>query len=77
MYYALGPNGVERASAYIRKYYSFMGPVADMMVNTLPSSPEAVKGAISAFADVGLDELVLWPCIPDLDQVDGLAKLVG
>jgi hypothetical protein len=24
-----------------------------------------------------VDELVLWPCIPDLDQVDRLAELNG
>jgi len=36
-----------------------------------------VKGAIQAFTDIGMDELVLWPCIPDLDQVDRLAELVS
>jgi hypothetical protein len=54
-----------------------MGPMADAIANSVPSTPEAVKGSIQAFADVGVDELVLWPCIPDLDQVDRLAELNG
>ena len=77
MYFGLGPNAAERAGSYIRHYYAFLGPMADQMASSVPSTPEAVKGAIQAFADIGMDELVIWPCIPDLDQVDRLADLVG
>ncbi len=77
MYYGLGPNAAERAGAYLRHYYAFLGPMADAMANSLPTTPEAVKSAIQAFADIGLDELIPWPCIPDLDQVDRLAELIG
>lgn len=75
MYYGLGPNAKERAGAYIRDYYAFMGQRADLMANAIPSTPEAVKGVIQTFTDVGVDELIFWPCIPDLDQVDRLAEL--
>ncbi len=51
--------------------------MADQMASSIPSTPEAVKGIIQAYADIGMDELVLWPCIPDLDQVDRLAELVS
>lgn len=77
MYWSLGPNAAERAGAYIRHYYSFLGPMADQIANSVPSSPEALKGAIQAFADIGMDELILWPCIPDLDQVDRLVDMLG
>jgi len=77
MYFSLGPNAAERAGNYIRHYYSFMGPMADQMASSIPSTPEAVKGVIQAYAGIGMDELVLWPCIPDLDQVDRLAELVS
>ena len=30
-----------------------------------------------AFSDVGVDELILWPTIPELKQVELLAELVG
>lgn len=77
MYWGLGPNAAERAGAYIRHYYTFMGPMVEQMVSSVPTTPEAVKGAIQAFADVGVDELICWPCIADIDQVDRLADLIG
>ena len=77
MYFGLGPNAAERAGSFIRNYYAFMGPMADQRASSVPSTPEAVKGAIQAYTDIGMDELVLWPCIPDLDQVDRLAELVA
>ena len=76
MYWGLGPNAAERAGAYIRNYYAFMGPTAEQVASSVPSTPEAVKGVIQAFADSGVDELMCWPCIPDLDQVDRLAALI-
>ena len=76
MYWGLGPNAAERAGAYIRNYYTFLGPMAEQMAGSVPATPEAVKGAIQAFADIGVDELMCWPCIADLDQVDRLAELI-
>lgn len=76
-YFGLGPNATESINAYIKHYYTFLGPMADMIAGSTPSTPEAVKGAMQAFADIGVDEFVLWPCIPSLDQVDRLAELVG
>ena len=77
MYWGLGPNAAERAGTYIRQYYTFLGPIAEQIASSVASTPEAVKGALQAFADIGVDELICWPCIPDLDQVDRLAELVS
>lgn len=77
VYYGLGPNAIERAGEDIRHYYSFRGQLAEAMVNSMPTSPEAIKNAIQTRADIGMDELIFWPCIPDLDQLDRLAELVG
>jgi len=77
MYWGVGPDAAERIGAYIRDYYAFMGPMAEQMASSIPSTPEAVKGAIQAFADIGADELICWPCIPDLDQVDRLAEIIS
>jgi len=76
-YYGLGPDAAEKAAQYIRHYYSFIGPIADRLASSVPSTPDAVKGAIRAFSDAGVDELILWPTIPDLNQVELLAELVG
>ena len=76
IYYALGPNA-DRGGDYIRHYYSYFGPAADDMARSIPSSPEAVEGLIRGFGDVGADEVICWPTVAELDQVDRLAELVG
>jgi alkanesulfonate monooxygenase SsuD/methylene tetrahydromethanopterin reductase-like flavin-dependent oxidoreductase (luciferase family) len=77
IYYGLGPNAKERAGAYIRDYYSFMGERAAFIINSMPASPEAIKGVMQMYAGINLDELIFWPCIAELDQVDRLAEIVG
>ena len=73
-FFALGPHAAERAGAFIRGYYP--APFADTLLDTVPTSPEALREAGAAFADAGLDELIFWPCLSDLDQVDRLADVV-
>jgi alkanesulfonate monooxygenase SsuD/methylene tetrahydromethanopterin reductase-like flavin-dependent oxidoreductase (luciferase family) len=70
-----GAGGAGRAGAYIRDYYSFLGPRAEAMVNALPLTAEAIRDKIKSYA-AAVDELILWPCLPDPDQVDGLAEIV-
>jgi alkanesulfonate monooxygenase SsuD/methylene tetrahydromethanopterin reductase-like flavin-dependent oxidoreductase (luciferase family) len=77
LYWALGPDAADRGGASIRDYYAFLGPMADMVAGSILTSPEAIKGAIQAYGDVGVDELALWPTIADVDQVDRLADVVG
>ena len=69
-YFGLGPDAAARAGAYIRKYYAFLGSFGDRIASSVPTTPEALKTSIERFAAVGADELILWPCIADLDQVD-------
>jgi alkanesulfonate monooxygenase SsuD/methylene tetrahydromethanopterin reductase-like flavin-dependent oxidoreductase (luciferase family) len=76
LYYALGPNA-ERGGDYLRDYYGYFGPAADDMARSIPSSPEAVEGIIRGFGEVGADEVICWPTVAELDQVDRLADLVG
>jgi hypothetical protein len=76
MYYALGPDA-ERGGDYIRDYYSYFGGAEGDMARSITSSREAVEGLIQGFADAGADELMCWPTIADLDQLDRLAELVG
>ena len=75
-YFGLGPNALERAGQYIKHYYAFLGPGAEGMARAIPSTPEAVQQAIEARLQIGADEVILWPCIPDLDQVDRAAEIV-
>ena len=76
LYYALGPNA-ERGADYIRDYYSYFGPAADDMARSIPSSPETVEGLIRGFSGIGADEVVCWPTVAELDQVDRLAEITS
>jgi alkanesulfonate monooxygenase SsuD/methylene tetrahydromethanopterin reductase-like flavin-dependent oxidoreductase (luciferase family) len=76
LYYALGPNA-DRGGDYIRDYYSYFGPAADDMARSIPSSPETIERLIRGLGDVGADEVICWPTVAELDQVDQLAELVG
>jgi alkanesulfonate monooxygenase SsuD/methylene tetrahydromethanopterin reductase-like flavin-dependent oxidoreductase (luciferase family) len=76
-YCGIGPNAAERATPYIRTYYAFMAPRVESILASLPVTAQAIKDRIKGFADIGMDELILWPCIADLDQVDRLAELVA
>lgn len=71
-YFGLGPNGAERSTEYILDYHAPLGPMAHQMARFVLSSPEAIRGCLHAFEDLGTDELVLMPCIPELDQVQRL-----
>jgi hypothetical protein len=75
MYFALGPDAKERAGAYMRNYYG-TGPMVDSMINALPTTLDVIKGSIQAYAAIGADEFILWPCVPDLEIIDQLARLI-
>ncbi|GLV53379.1 luciferase [Dictyobacter sp. S3.2.2.5] len=75
-YFGLGTGAQERVNRYLSTYYAFRGPAADMVVQAASTTPAKVKTTIQQFADIGMDEMLFWPCIPELDQIDRLADLV-
>lgn len=77
MYFALGPNASNMAASHLDRYYAPFGLVGDHLAKTIPSTDQGVRAAVQAFTDIGMDELVLWPCIPELNQPERLAQLVG
>jgi hypothetical protein len=72
----LGEDVEAESIGYLKDYYSFLGEWVDAMANGIPRTPEAVKQTVAAFADIGVDELVLDPTVADLSQVDRLAEVV-
>jgi alkanesulfonate monooxygenase SsuD/methylene tetrahydromethanopterin reductase-like flavin-dependent oxidoreductase (luciferase family) len=74
-YFSLGDTE-ERSRAYLLDYYRPMGDMAQMVADGALRSPEAITGAIDAFRELGFDELVLDPTVPEPDQVDRLAEVV-
>jgi alkanesulfonate monooxygenase SsuD/methylene tetrahydromethanopterin reductase-like flavin-dependent oxidoreductase (luciferase family) len=76
-YSVVGADKLEQAGAYLRSYYSFFGPMAEGMVQGLPRTPDAIRKLIHDFANVGVDELILWPTVAELEQLDLYADLVA
>jgi alkanesulfonate monooxygenase SsuD/methylene tetrahydromethanopterin reductase-like flavin-dependent oxidoreductase (luciferase family) len=74
-YFGLGDD--ERSHANLRDYYIPMGPeTADMIAGSALRTPDAIKGAVAAYGEAGVDELILDPSLPEPDQVDRLAEVV-
>jgi alkanesulfonate monooxygenase SsuD/methylene tetrahydromethanopterin reductase-like flavin-dependent oxidoreductase (luciferase family) len=74
-YFALGD--VEAGNAYLRDYYAFTGPFAERVVAANLTSARAVKDFVRGYEEAGCDELVLFPTVSDLSELDRLAEAVG
>lgn len=75
---ALGPDAARRGAEQVRHYNAFYGPeAAERAARGLLTSEESVRGVLKRFQDIGLDEIVFVPRVPDTDLVDRLAQLVG
>ncbi len=69
-YVALGSDEiVDKGKEYMQSYY---GPG-----RSLQSSPQAIIDLIHAYADIGMDEVILWAAVPDPDQVARFADLAA
>ncbi len=76
-YFALGDNAVREAGYhYLKDYYAFTGPFAERIAAGLLTSPQAVAQFIRGYQVAGCDELVLFPTVPDLAQLDRLAGVL-
>jgi len=67
--FGLGRDAAARSTAYLLEYHASLGPMAHQMATFVLSSPAEIKANIRAFKELGTDELILMPCIPELDQV--------
>lgn len=75
-YFALGEVGT--GNAYLRDYYAFAGPFAERVVAANLTSARAVKDFIRGYEEAGCDELVLFPTVSDLSELERLvAAVVG
>lgn len=73
VYFGLGGTE-QRSREYLLDYYGPKGSdIAEMIAGSALRSPDAVAGAVQAFADAGVDELMLDPTVSDPEQVDLLA----
>src|SRR5918999_1961881 len=76
-YFALGDDAAERGREYMRAYYAFTGAFVDRIVaGTLTSAQDVVR-FVQGYEAAGCNELVLFPAVSDLEQLDRLADALG
>jgi alkanesulfonate monooxygenase SsuD/methylene tetrahydromethanopterin reductase-like flavin-dependent oxidoreductase (luciferase family) len=76
-YFSLGDEHAEESLHNLRTYYSFIGDAAEWVARGAARSPREIAERVAAFAEAGVDELILDPSVPHLDQVDRLADAVA
>jgi alkanesulfonate monooxygenase SsuD/methylene tetrahydromethanopterin reductase-like flavin-dependent oxidoreductase (luciferase family) len=74
-YFAFGDP--DRAGAYLRDYYAFTGPFAEKIAAGNLTSARAVKDYVRGYEAEGCDELILFPTVADLDDLDRLAEVLS
>ncbi|MDQ4143507.1 MAG: LLM class flavin-dependent oxidoreductase [Actinomycetota bacterium] len=75
-YFSLGDTQQASRQSLLDYYEPAGSEVAEMIAGSALRSPEAVRGAIEAYGEAGVDELILDPTVPEPDQVDLLAEVV-
>lgn len=75
-YFALGEGTAEAGADYLRHYYGFTGPFAEKIAAGNLTSAGAIVDFIRGYEDAGCHELVLFPTVSSLDQVDRLADVI-
>jgi alkanesulfonate monooxygenase SsuD/methylene tetrahydromethanopterin reductase-like flavin-dependent oxidoreductase (luciferase family) len=76
-YFALGDASIlSNGYRYLKDYYAFTGPFAERIASGLLTSPQSLAQFIRGYQDAGCDELVLFPTVPDITQLDRLAEIL-
>lgn len=73
-YFAL--TNAEAGAASLKHYYGFTGSFVDKIVSRMLASTDAVREFIAGYEEAGCDELILFPAVADLDELDLLADVV-
>ena len=77
-YFALGDEAtLEAGYQYMRNYYAFTGPFAERIAAGLLTSPQSIAQYLRGYEEAGCDELVLFPAIPDIAQLERLADVLA
>jgi alkanesulfonate monooxygenase SsuD/methylene tetrahydromethanopterin reductase-like flavin-dependent oxidoreductase (luciferase family) len=77
-YFSLGDEAEKNANAYLTDYYAWLGEeTANVIASSAPKDPDGIKGALAAFESKGCDELILFPCSAEPEQVSLLAQAAG
>src|SRR5579872_2345534 len=76
-YFALGDHTeIEAGYRYMREYYSFAGPVAERIASWLLTTPQEIAQFIRGYEEAGCDELVIFPTLPHMSQLERLTAVL-
>jgi alkanesulfonate monooxygenase SsuD/methylene tetrahydromethanopterin reductase-like flavin-dependent oxidoreductase (luciferase family) len=74
-YFALGDPA--RGEAYLRDYYAFTGGFVDKIVAGHLTTSRAIKDYVRGYEEEGCDELVLFPTVGGIDELERLQEAVA
>ena len=74
-YFALGLRAAE-GREFLRHYYRFVGPFAERIADGILTSREAIADLAAGYEEAGCDELVLFPTVAAIEQLELLAETV-
>jgi alkanesulfonate monooxygenase SsuD/methylene tetrahydromethanopterin reductase-like flavin-dependent oxidoreductase (luciferase family) len=74
-YFALGDE--EAGAEYLRDYYAFTGPFAEKIAAGNLTSARAIRDFVRGYEEAGCGELILFPTVASLDQLDRLAEALS
>jgi len=74
-YFALGDAA--RGEAYLRDYYGFTGPFVEKIAAGNLTSARAVKDFVRGYEEAGCDELVLFPTVAGIDELERLEEALA
>jgi alkanesulfonate monooxygenase SsuD/methylene tetrahydromethanopterin reductase-like flavin-dependent oxidoreductase (luciferase family) len=66
-----------RGEAYLKDYYAFTGPFAEKIAAGNLTSARAVKDYVRGYEEAGCDELVLFPTVGDIDELERLQEALA
>jgi alkanesulfonate monooxygenase SsuD/methylene tetrahydromethanopterin reductase-like flavin-dependent oxidoreductase (luciferase family) len=76
-YFALGEGAADEGAAYLKHYYAFTGAFAEKIAAGNLTSAAAVRDFMRGYEDAGCDELVLFPTVGRLEQLELLSGVIG
>ncbi len=77
-YFTMGSDEeIEAGRRYMRSYYGFLGPFAERIAGELLTTPQAIAQFIRGYAEAGCDEMVLFPALARIEQLERLAAALN
>jgi alkanesulfonate monooxygenase SsuD/methylene tetrahydromethanopterin reductase-like flavin-dependent oxidoreductase (luciferase family) len=73
-YFGLGSLEVSKHA--ILSYYAYFGGGEVGFAESIPRTPDALRGYLQRYEEAGVDEVIWDPTVPNIDQVDLLADAV-